>query len=90
MHNDYVTIRKDEYDSLLNELDERRKLCRVQAEYREECILARLNELGEKLSVEYGDFIESIDFPMDDVLGEIYREKLKSIYRIVTSFGITL
>lgn len=85
-----VTVRKDEYEGLLMELEERRRLDRIQAKYREECVQSALNEIGEKLYCSYEDFMESIGEPMDNILGEIYREKLKDVYRTLTRFGVNI
>lgn len=47
-----------------------------------------LSAAGRDLWAEYSDFMSSINDPMDLTLGEIYREKIKAIFRILERNGI--
>ena len=47
-----------------------------------------LYAVAEELHVEFADFYESVNDEMDVVLGEIYREKIKNIGKILKRHGI--
>ena len=51
---------------------------------------ALLNSIAEEINAEYKDFIESQNDEMDLVLGEIYREKLSNIFKLLERKGIRL
>lgn len=51
---------------------------------------ALLNDIAYEISAEYKDFKESQNDDMDIVLGEIYREKLKNIFKILKRKGIKM
>ena len=69
-------------------VDERTKLNEAQVQYREDAQNSLLEDIARALKAEYGDYIESKDSPMDEMLGEIYREKLKQIFKILEQNGI--
>lgn len=48
------------------------------------------NRLASKLKVEYRDFMDAQELPMDADLGENMREQLKNIFSILEKAGITL
>lgn len=52
--------------------------------------MALLNDIADEISAEYKDFKESQADDMDIVLGEIYREKLKNVFRILERKGIKM
>ena len=47
-----------------------------------------LQEVAKALRVEFGDFFVTETAPMNEVLGEIYREKIKNIAKILDAKGI--
>ena len=51
---------------------------------------ALLKDIAIELKAEYQDFVDSASDEMDEVLGEIYREKLKNIFKILNKKGITM
>ena len=51
---------------------------------------ALLQDIANELKAEYQDFVESESDEMDLVLGEIYREKLRNIFKILDKKGITM
>ena len=69
---------------------EYKNLIAAQKEYRKECIESLKNEIAENLTPEFDDFFESLDFPMSDMLGEIYKEKLLKISKILNNYNINV
>ena len=49
-----------------------------------------LHKISSDLRAEYEDFAASINDQMDVELGEIYREKLRHVFRILADNGIVL
>lgn len=47
-------------------------------------------DIAYSLRAEYGDFIDSLDDPMDTLLGEIYRWKLQNVFNILKRHGIDI
>ena len=84
--------RSDELSKKLAEsqgkLDESVMLNSSLETFREDSESALLKEIASSLRAEYTDFVESENDEMDIVLGEIYREKIKSIFRILERKGI--
>lgn len=70
------------------EVDERKKLNDAQVQYREDSQASLLQDIARALKPEYGDYAETKDAPMSEMLGEIYREKLKQIFKILEQKGI--
>lgn len=70
------------------EVDERKKLNDAQVQYREDVQASLLQDIARALKAEYGDYAETKDAPMNEMLGEIYREKLKQIFKILEQKGI--
>lgn len=70
------------------EVDERKKLNDAQVQYREDAQTSLLQDIARALKAEYGDYAETKDAPMSEMLGEIYREKLKQIFKILEQKGI--
>lgn len=56
----------------------------------DECRKYQRDAIADVLWWEYADFESSIDDEMDLELGEIYREKLKSVFRILKRNGVDL
>ena len=77
-------------EELERKLNESMALNRSLERYRVESEKDLLRDIGNALRAEYEDFRDSIRDEMDLQLGEIYREKLKSIFRILEGKGITL
>ena len=49
---------------------------------------ALLRDIGNDLKAEYRDFMDSEKDEMDVTLGEIYREKIKNIFKILEKKGV--
>lgn len=77
-----------ELEKLRQENTELKTLVSAQKKYREDSEKALLEEIAHSLNAEYSDFIESLDMPMNEMLGEIYREKCKQIFKILEKQGI--
>ncbi|MBQ7864191.1 MAG: hypothetical protein IJ353_06990 [Lachnospiraceae bacterium] len=83
-----VSEKEKDLDRAGKEIEERRKLNQAQVQYREDSQEALLQEIARALKAEYGDYFETQDMPMSEMLGEIYREKLRNIARILEKKGI--
>ena len=70
------------------EVNERKMLNDAQEQYREDAMESMKQDIAKALKAEYGDYKESKDVAMSEMLGEIYREKLKQIFRILEQKGI--
>lgn len=70
------------------EVDERKRLNDAQIQLREDAQFSLLQDIARALKAEYGDYAETKDTPMSEMLGEIYREKLKKIFKILEQKGI--
>lgn len=66
-----------------NEVEERKKLNQTQVHYKEMSISSLKSEIGDALRAEYEDFYETINVEMSDMLGEIYKDKLMQIAKIL-------
>lgn len=49
-----------------------------------------INRLAAKLRVEYRDFMDAADLPMDNDLGENMREQLKNVFDILIKSGVSI
>lgn len=49
---------------------------------------ALLRDIGNDLKTEYSDFKDSENDEMDITLGEIYREKIRNIFKILEKKGV--
>jgi len=67
---------------------EYQQLIEAQKQYRIDSHKSFCEETAQKLRPEFEDFFESEDMPMTEVLGEIYREKLRHIAKILKQQGI--
>ena len=79
---------KSKVSQAKQEVDERKNLNDAQVQYREESQASMLQDIARALKPEYGDYVETKDAPMSEMLGEIYREKLKQIFKILDQKGI--
>lgn len=70
------------------EIDERKKLNDAQVQYRKDTQASLLQDIARALKTEYEDFVEATDIPMNEMLGEFYKEKLKQVFRILDQKGI--
>lgn len=83
-----ISERDKNLDIAGKELEERKKLNQAQVQYREDAQVALLQEIARELKAEYADFLETKNASMNEMLGEIYREKLKNIAKILEKKGI--
>ena len=51
---------------------------------------AATKRMAQKLSIEYRDFLDALDEPMDVELGEMLRDQLRTVFDILKSFGVNL
>ena len=72
------------------ELQERMKMTEALSRDRAKQSDEAFNRLASKLRVEYRDFMDAIDIPMDSDLGENMREQLKNVFNILNKAGIIL
>ena len=74
----------------MSELEQYKNLVQAQKQYREDSHTSFCEDVAKALRPEYEDFLESKDLPMNDMLGEIYREKLIKIMKILHQKGINI
>lgn len=79
---------KEKVSQATQEVDERKKLNDAQVQYREDAQASLLQDIARALKPEYEDYAETKEIPMSEMLGEIYREKLKLIFKILEQKGI--
>ena len=72
------------------ELQERMKMMEALSRDRAKQSDEAFNRLASKLRIEYRDFMDAIDIPMDSDLGENMREQLKNVFNILNKAGIIL
>lgn len=72
------------------ELQERMKMMEALSRDRAKQSDEAIHRLASKLKVEYRDFMDAIDIPMDSDLGENMREQLKNVFNILIKAGITM
>lgn len=77
-----------ELQTALEEVETRKKINDTADALNDKEKEAIRREVASDLKTEYLDFMDSVGDPMDDVLGEIYREKIKNIFRILGKKGI--
>ena len=77
-------------DQLESELQERRKMIEALSKDRAKQSDEAFNRLASKLRIEYRDFIDALDIPMDSNLGENMREQLKNVFGILIKAGIAI
>lgn len=80
---------KEAYQNMVEALKEMTEVCKdMQAYHILEIKSLKKNFGGFALKSEYADFMDSIHDPMDPELGEIYRDKLVNIFRILKQEGV--
>ena len=72
------------------ELNERSQMMEALSRDREKQSDESLNRLASKLRVEYRDFLDAVDIPMDSDLGENMREQLRNVFDILIKSGISI
>lgn len=72
------------------ELTQRMQMTEILSRDREKQSDELLKRLASKLKVEYRDFEDAIDIPMDNDLGENMREQLKNVFDILIKAGIEI
>ena len=72
------------------ELQERMKMMEALSRDRAKQSDEAIHRLSSKLKVEYRDFMDAIDIPMDSDLGENMREQLKNVFSVLIKAGITM
>ena len=75
----------------MDKIEEYKNLVQAQKQYREDSIAWLKVDIGKSLHAEFEDFYESINMPMNEMLGEIYRAKLAQIANILkTKYDIEI
>ena len=72
------------------ELQERMKMMEALSRDRAKQSDEAIHRLSSKLKVEYREFMDVIDIPMDSDLGENMREQLKNVFSVLIKAGITM
>ena len=73
-----------------SELSQRLKMEDILTRDQEKQSDEMLNRLASKLKIEYRDFKDAIDLPMDNDLGENMREQLKNVFDILIKAGLAI
>jgi hypothetical protein len=81
---------QQEIDQLERKMQERMTMMEALSRDRARQSDEALNRLASKLRIEYRDFMDAVDIPMDSDLGENMREQLKNIFSILIKAGITM
>lgn len=81
---------KQQLEQLNKELQERMRMTEALSRDRAKQSDEAFNRLASKLRVEYRDFMDAIDVPMDSYLGENMREQLKNVFSILIKAGIAI
>lgn len=82
LHKEVESLRH-ENEKLRQECEERRELNEIQIQYRIDSHEAFCKDVARKLWAEYDDFKDSQNLEMTPMLGEIYREQLRHVFRIL-------
>ena len=72
------------------EIEERKKINDAADALKKNDEEGLLRDIANELKAEYRDFIDSENDAMDEQLGEIYREKLRNIFKILAKKGIRM
>ena len=72
----------------MDKIEEYKNLVQAQKQYREDSIASLKVDIGKSLHAEFEDFYESINMPMNEMLGEIYRGKLIQVAKILKKYDI--
>ena len=79
-----------ELSTLKHDLGEARLMLDTTAERDKHKEDAATKRMAQKLSIEYRDFLDALDEPMDVELGEMLRDQLRTVFDILKSFGVNL
>jgi len=84
---DYTTLEnsKRELEMLLKEREE---IISIYGKDKSNSQMEMLNGISENLKAEYLDFLESVDIEMSVEMGEVYKEKIIEIFRILEKNGV--
>ena len=75
---------------LEQEIQERMKLTEALSRDRAKQSDEAFNRLASRLRIEYRDFMDAVDIPMNRDLGENMREQLKNVFDILIKAGIAI
>ncbi len=81
---------QEQVEQLEKELQERMIMVEALSRDRAKQSDEAFNRLASKLKIEYRDFMDAIDVPMDGDLGENMREQLKNVFNILIKAGIAI
>ncbi len=81
---------REKIDDCKKEISERKKINEAADALKKNDEEGLLKDIANSLKAEYRDFLDSVNDDIDEVLGEIYREKLKNIFKILKSKGIRM
>ena len=81
---------KDEISEKNKEITERKRINDAADALKKNDEEGLLKDIANELKAEYGDFIDSENDEMDITLGEIYREKIRNIFKILDKKGIIM
>ena len=80
----------DKINEYQAKIEEYKTLVQAQKQYREDSIASLKADISKSLHAEFEDFYETTNMPMNEMLGEIYREKLNHIAKILEQCGINV
>lgn len=83
-----IDEQQQEIEKFTLALEESRTLNASMGEYRKQAEVAMLNDIADEIAVFYKDYIETIDDEMDEMLGNIYRDHIGKIFKILAKKGI--
>lgn len=86
--NERINENKKNFENVNRKLKERENLNAAQVQYRKDSQESLLQDIATALKAEYGDFEAAKDVPMDGTLGEIYKEKLSNVFKILEQKGV--
>ena len=72
------------------EIEQKKNINDEQVQYSEDSMNSLLGDLARSLKFEYDDYAETINVPMNEMLGEIYRDKVGKIFNILKQNGIDM
>ncbi len=85
-----INAKQQQLDKAEKEADEQAAINEAFGALKKNDESALLNDIANELKAEYQDFVASESDEMDIVLGEIYREKLKNVFKILGKKGIKM
>ena len=88
--NDDISKKQQLLDKAEKEVGERAAINEAFGALKKNDERSLLNDIAIELRAEYQDFVESESEEMDVLLGEIYREKVRNIFKILSKKGIKM